>query len=106
MCWSLPARGAWVEMQGIDTAYESMTRRSPHGERGLKWNEIADRIEAWISRSPHGERGLKSILCANSVCVMSSRSPHGERGLKSFTVLTLVNVFWSLPARGAWVEIR
>ena len=78
-------------------------RRSPHGERGLKWIDIRGGARhgkslsswrAWIeisgllhivtpelSRSPHGERGLKyNVLCL--CAVYASRSPHGERGLK------------------------
>ena len=40
-----------------DTAQEPKSR-SPHGERGLKFNPLV--LDYWIaSRSPHGERGLK-----------------------------------------------
>ena len=35
-------------------------RRSPHGERGLKFREEAD-VNRFRGRSPHGERGLKSL---------------------------------------------
>ena len=34
---SLPAWGAWIEMQ-VDADYELATARSPHGERGLKFD--------------------------------------------------------------------
>ena len=35
-----------------------------------------------------------------------SRSPHGERGLKSHWSCGTVRDFESLPARGAWIEIK
>ena len=77
-------------------------RRSPYGERGLKyfvasrygfslvslslrraWIEIFSRASsrAETCRSPYGERGLKSRsieIFSQKVC----RSPYGERGLK------------------------
>ena len=34
-------------------------RRSPHGERGLKLQQLAQQTKKVIRRSPHGERGLK-----------------------------------------------
>ena len=80
------------------------TRRSPHGERGLKCSKITVYVPA-TGRSPHGERGLKypiqpgdegrspslpprgawiEIICGTLPPEGSrSRSPHGERGLKS-----------------------
>ena len=57
---SLSSRRAWIEIEGkelIDIPLE--LSRSPHGERGLKFNKKANR-STHISRSPHGERGLKS----------------------------------------------
>ena len=33
-------------------------RRSPHGERGLKFVLLVDGLRG-LGRSPHGERGLK-----------------------------------------------
>ena len=80
-------------------------RRSPHGERGLKYlftatygTQISSLPArgAWIeicrgrctpayrsSRSPHGERGLKFGGRPADLFVGRRRSPHGERGLKS-----------------------
>ena len=34
-------------------------RRSPHGERGLKFGDADKAKEVLKRRSPHGERGLK-----------------------------------------------
>ena len=81
-----------------------MLRRSPHGERGLKFEdgdydfEVTKSLSsrrAWIeiqnvylndskafSRSPHGERGLKYLLLYDNRQKRLCRSPHGERGLK------------------------
>ena len=33
------------------------------------------------------------------------RSPHGERGLKSLSGRVRGCPVWSLPSRGAWIEI-
>ena len=82
--------------------------RSPHGERGLKfqsqvslenqrlslpargaWIEIAARAATSApgpGRSPHGERGLKFLRLDEDGRV-GRRSPHGERGLKYGSVL-------------------
>ena len=57
-----------------------MKRRSPHGERGLKYL-LSDYILKRLSRSPHGERGLKYLGRVGIPCG-DRRSPHGERGLK------------------------
>ena len=33
---SLPTRGAWIEILGVESANGLVAGRSPHGERGLK----------------------------------------------------------------------
>ena len=123
---SLPARGAWVEIPL--SLYRSYPNggRSPHGERGLKsidkrpqkaparslpargaWVEmylLSNMSLKLLCRSPHGERGLKLRKIAKRVHGVG-RSPHGERGLKSYTSTGYVKREWSLPARGAWVEM-
>ena len=80
------------------------TRRSPHGERGLKSALLSvtypallslSSWRAWIEiesvtlpdtlttcRSPHGERGLKYSRLRRPAHAAARRSPHGERGLK------------------------
>jgi len=40
MASSLPARGAWIEINLNETEMENV-RRSPHGERGLKYRTYA-----------------------------------------------------------------
>ena len=58
-------------------------RRSPRGERGLKFPVDFIRALPPLGRSPRGERGLKFIV-SSLVC-------HHQR---------------SLPSRGAWIEIH
>ena len=80
--WSLPVRGAWIEIF-MRMKPENYTRcRSPCGERGLKWLHFRDLRVALLSRSPCGERGLKFP------------SEYGQ-----FPPAP------SLPVRGAWIEI-
>ena len=59
----------------------AVARRSPYGERGLKyqWSSLAGEIRA--GRSPYGERGLKCHYEQN-LGFYRGRSPYGERGLK------------------------
>ena len=78
-------------------------RRSPHGERGLKYTCKLAKIKL-PSRSPHGERGLK-FDTGKQLRPIRRRSPHGERGLKSAEQMEVVQVKPSLPTRGAWIEI-
>ena len=101
---SLPVRGAWIEISIRFGICGSQMRRSPCGERGLKWF-FAERQScrtmslpvrgAWIEilpvspssptvscRSPCGERGLK-YNHSFFPPVNPGRSPCGERGLKS-----------------------
>ena len=56
-------------------------------------------------RSPHGERGLKFNAQVGFDTDRESRSPHGERGLKWMYTTFIDKVQESLPPRGAWIEI-
>ena len=77
--------------------------RSLHGERGLKF-PIRECFSSVPGRSLHGERGLKLYrLMIPSRTIR--RSLHGERGLKCSTFYGLQYFIWSLPSRGAWIEI-
>ena len=78
---SLPSRGAWIEI-----------------------SDPASRPLGYAGRSPHGERGLKSYSPAAKNRILC-RSPHGERGLKSPSPASPGGGGWSLPSRGAWIEI-
>ena len=78
---SLPAGGAWIEMQDTDGGYELTVGRSPQGERGLKYSCGKYRL-LYKSRSPQGERGLKYFVNRSFGQSGAGRSPQGERGLK------------------------
>ena len=60
---------------------EILSRRTPHGVRGLKYNVLR--------------------LCA----VYASRTPHGVRGLKYLQSTAFRAYVQSHPSRGAWIEI-
>ena len=55
--------GAWIEIIYDEPYFVYQNRRSPCGERGLKFEEYDGEFD-FTGRSPCGERGLK--LC--SVC--------------------------------------
>ena len=77
---SLSSWRAWIEIPS-PTGQGRQPRRSPHGERGLKWVGALIR-DVGCGRSPHGERGLKFDHDGGRNRLSVSRSPHGERGLK------------------------
>ena len=56
---SLSARRAWIEIACSISPYNPVARRSPQGERGLKFVFGLERGEGVSRRSPQGERGLK-----------------------------------------------
>ena len=56
-------------------------------------------------RSLRGERGLK-YRGRRARLTALRRSLRGERGLKYFSHPLYLIVTLSLPARGAWIEIR
>ena len=65
---------------------------------------FGDAAVGGYSRSPHGERGLKYQRVqegGRGAC----RSPHGERGLKFKTLLDENKARGSLSSRRAWIEI-
>ena len=74
-------RGAWIEILEVLAQFLANASRSPCGERGLKYR---------------GEE-----VCAGQY----SRSPCGERGLKYEYYAFPSGRGWSLPMRGAWIEM-
>ena len=65
---SLSSRRAWIEIGRLRRRVDAGMRRSPHGERGLKFVMLW-MIDVIHSRSPHGERGLKLVkLVDRLVC--------------------------------------
>ena len=78
---SLPVRGAWIEIPGAAARIKAGDRRSPCGERGLKWQiDNAFRRPQWS---------------------LPVRGAWIEIG----TVDVGLNRVPSLPVRGAWIEI-
>ena len=58
--WSLSSWRAWIEIRRARASHGDTRRRSPHGERGLKFDMSEVNPDGGGGRSPHGERGLKS----------------------------------------------
>ena len=102
---SLPVRGAWIEMLSALSRSAGAFRRSPCGERGLKFSGCAVPASG-TSRSPCGERGLKCMISLTASIASTCRSPCGERGLKCQLIIQRHQVNQSLPVRGAWIEMQ
>ena len=58
---SLPAWGAWIQVGMMDIRELNAVCRSPHGERGFKFEQWYRELML-CSRSPHGERGFKWFM--------------------------------------------
>ena len=98
-------RGAWVEISCGSRSRSRQARRSPCGERGLKWPFPASESPG-VGRSPCGERGLKSRCCPmrhTSHRSLPVRGAWVEIHTLNVTILLRLK---SLPVRGAWVEIQ
>ena len=80
-------------------------RRSPHGERGLKYCMIFNRSILWSwslsSRRAWIEIKYDGEFIQSSIC----RSPHGERGLKCCSRGVKRPKVESLSSRRAWIEM-
>ena len=79
---SLPVRGAWIEINPQRGGEDEGKRRSPCGERGLKWLAISEWLEKRVSLPVRG--AWIEILLQRRV-LQDKRE--------------------SLPVRGAWIEI-
>ena len=64
------------------------------------------RFDGGMRRSPYGERGLKYNKKQRQTPKRRSRSPYGERGLKYDSVEAELREILSLSLRRAWIEIR
>ena len=101
---SLSSWRAWIEIHTCVTSLRACLCRSPHGERGLKY-DAQGKFRRGSGRSPHGERGLKSKV-VSMVRMDPCRSPHGERGLKYLRWVNLLKCLsQSLSSWRAWIEI-
>ena len=79
------------------------TRRSPHGERGLKC--FSSSLSSMIPRrSPHGERGLK-FLGPQGVRRMQGSLSSRRAWIEITTIATSIPLTVSLSSRRAWIEI-
>ena len=79
---SLPTRGAWIEIISHTLSCTLRVRRSPHGERGLKFS------------SKTSKESTRESLPTRGAWIEINGLRHLERGKE-----------WSLPTRGAWIEI-
>ena len=102
---SLPSRGAWIEMPRALQLHLRTTQSLP--SRGA-WIEIGTpgALGGWSrSRSPHGERGLKFDTSEQLRPVRLSLPSRGA-WIEISSSLPSLSVSWSLPSRGAWIEIQ
>ena len=79
---SLPVRGAWIEISPVCTASLFSRRRSPCGERGLKYRLSPFSICSTMSSLPVRGAWIEITSAARTLPNSCSRSPCGERGLK------------------------
>ena len=101
---SLPARGAWIEIENEFTVAGPGCSRSPRGERGLKY-----RLHAYtttIQRSLPA-RGAWIEIVTRYPCEACARASLPARGawIEILHIRLMRFRFLSLPARGAWIEI-
>ena len=104
--WSLPPRGAWIEMS-IQSDHPGAEIKSlpPRGA----WIEICPwRYPSANSRrrSPRGERGLKCFRRTISRTAAGSLPPRGAWIEIHLVPENNSNTTASLPPRGAWIEIK
>ena len=78
---SLPMRGAWIEISVTAATINSLRRRSPCGERGLKSEQTVRNKE------------IKRSLPMRGAWIEIER------------IDNMKSVMKSLPMRGAWIEI-
>ena len=103
---SHPTRGAWIEIESFGTVKNTVTGRTPHGVRGLKFFHHPGGCGSYhVRRTPHGVRGLKWDYLAAVEEDNEGRTPHGVRGLKLRCVQLGHIGGQSHPTRGAWIEM-
>ena len=81
-----------------------LSRRTPHGVRGLK---LLQRGGGRFVRGSHPSRGawIEIIVAGEAKKTAPRRTPHGVRGLKCYTDGHTDEIMVSHPSRGAWIEI-
>ena len=103
-CRSLPVRGAWIEIRNRGCSRCFARCRSPCGERGLKSPSTAT-LRRSPRRSPCGERGLKFVLRNKFRTEVWSLPVRGAWIEMVFALCKDLQLAMSLPVRGAWIEI-
>ena len=88
LTWSLSSWRAWIEMKLLTYVW-SPTCRSPHGERGLKY-DVGDRMDGREGSLSSWRAWIEMRCRCDGIRHPTSRSPHGERGLKSHNVVESV----------------
>ena len=100
---SLSLRRAWIEINCTMAKYGLPVRRSPYGERGLKFDD------ADLSRDARQSLSLRrawiEIFSRASSRAETCRSPYGERGLKYRHPPGRDQRHESLSLRRAWIEM-
>ena len=78
---SHPSRGAWIEMPTHKVTGKRQGRRTPHGVRGLKLDDVKKGL---VVLKSHPSRGawIEIVLPLRAVRSTVRRTPHGVRGLK------------------------
>ena len=102
---SLSSRRAWIEIQMWQSRSSSSLSRSPHGERGLKFNSKGISINS-LRRSPHGERGLKlTNIISEAISPRVALLTESVDWNRMCTYLGIPRI-QSLSSRRAWIEIQ
>ena len=103
MLWSLPTRGAWIEITPSSLRRSSPRSRSPHGERGLKYDKREfDSLEEWSL--PTRGAWIEIMPCTSSIPVLQSLPTRGA-WIEMKTRWRRLPRTSSLPTRGAWIEM-
>ena len=92
-------------MDAVKRGLDLPDRRSPHGERGLKYPDTPGRSWPLVSLPTRGAWIEIFLAKACTHPFRRRRSPHGERGLKLLWHHDPNAGDQSLPTRGAWIEI-
>ena len=98
---SPPARGAWIEIKHRDMRFMFFSCRSPHGERGLKYNA------GQHLKNPLPARGawIEISVIVKTISAQTSLPARGAWIEMPMRDIASVSRYASLPARGAWIEI-
>ncbi len=100
---SPPSRGAWIESPASKVSRASRVSSPPSRGAWIESSLYVRLITAITRRPPHGGRGLKEWACM-LVFLADRRPPHGGRGLKARPRRGPERRTLSPPSRGAWIE--